>query len=99
MIFSMGISCYIPLVDSVLGKAQAGSPLSFQQPATAKRDMSFHAAPPRPSVPLQNYHLQPSSCMFVRSEPQQLHLRSLEVTWDMVLKIKCVTRAQSSCIE
>ncbi|XP_046873725.1 uncharacterized protein LOC124466095 [Hypomesus transpacificus] len=44
MICSMGISCEIPLVDSALGKVQAGSPLSYQQPATAKRDLSLHAA-------------------------------------------------------
>ncbi len=53
MICSMGISCEIPLVDSALGKVQAGSPLSYQQPATVKRNLSFNAAPPRPSVPLQ----------------------------------------------
>ncbi|XP_056147732.1 serine/threonine-protein kinase VRK2 isoform X2 [Lampris incognitus] len=40
MICSMGISCDIPLVDSALGKVQAGSPLSYQQPATATRDLS-----------------------------------------------------------
>lgn len=84
MICSMGISCEIPLVDSALGKVQAGSPLSYQQPAIAKQNLSFHAAPPQPSVPLQNYRLQPSSCMFVCTEPQQLHLRSLEVTWDIM---------------
>ncbi|XP_037552279.1 uncharacterized protein LOC119428679 [Nematolebias whitei] len=88
MICSMGISHEFPLVDSALGKVQAGSPLSYQQPATAKRDMSFHAAPPRPSLPLKNYHLQPSKSMFVCSEPQQLHLKSMEVTWDMVNKLK-----------
>ncbi|XP_046899139.1 uncharacterized protein LOC124482709 [Hypomesus transpacificus] len=99
MICSMGISCEIPLVDSALGKVQAGSPLSYQQPATAKRDLSFHATPPRPCMPLQNYHLQPSSCMFVCTEPQHQHYRSLEVTWDMVHKFECATRAQSLCTE
>ncbi|XP_037535870.1 uncharacterized protein LOC119412904 isoform X1 [Nematolebias whitei] len=99
MICSMGISHEFPLVDSALGKVQAGSPLSYQQPATAKRDMSFHAAPPRPSLPLKNYHLQPSKSMFVCSEPQQLHLKSMEVTWDMVNKFECATRAQSTCPE
>ncbi len=99
MICSMGISCEIPLVDSALGKVQAGSPLSYQQPATAKRNLSFNAAPPRPSVPLQGYRLQPSSCMFVCTEPQQLHHRSLEVTWDMAHNFECATREQSSCTE
>ncbi|CAM4607876.1 unnamed protein product [Leuciscus chuanchicus] len=52
MICSLGISCEILLVDSALGKVQAGSPLSYQQPAIAKRNLSFHAAPPQPSLPL-----------------------------------------------
>lgn len=99
MICSMGISSEIPLADSALGLVQAGSPLSYQQPATEKTDLLFHAAPPPPSLPLQNYRLQPSSCMFVCSEPQQLHLKSLEVTWDMAYKFECATRAQSSCGE
>ncbi len=99
MICSMGISCEIPRVDSAIGKVQAGSPLSYQQPATAKRNLSFNAAPPRPSVPIQGYRLQPSSCMFVCTEPQQLHHRSLEVTWDMAHNFVCATREQSSCTE
>ncbi|XP_016114427.1 uncharacterized protein [Sinocyclocheilus grahami] len=86
------------MVDSALGKVQAGSPLSYQQPATAKRNLSFHAAPPRPSVPLQSYRLQQSSCMFVCTE-QQLHHKSLEVTWDMAHNFECATRDQSSCTE
>lgn len=36
MICSMGISCKVPLVDSALGKVQAGSPLSYQQLVTDK---------------------------------------------------------------
>ncbi|CAL8388748.1 unnamed protein product [Boreogadus saida] len=52
MICSMGISSDISLVDSALGKVQVGSPLSYQQPATATNDLSFHVAPPRPSLPL-----------------------------------------------
>ncbi|XP_067271626.1 uncharacterized protein [Pseudorasbora parva] len=99
MICSLGVSCEIPLVDSALGKVQAGSPLSYQQPAIANRNLSFHAAPPQPSVPLQNYRLQPSSCMYVCTEPQQLHCKSLEVTWDMAHKYECATRDQSSCTE
>ncbi|XP_041940533.1 uncharacterized protein LOC121704035 [Alosa sapidissima] len=54
MICSMGITCEIPLVESALGMVQAGSPLSYQQPARARRDLSFHSAPPRPSLPLDN---------------------------------------------
>ncbi|XP_063763466.1 uncharacterized protein LOC134880454 [Eleginops maclovinus] len=99
MICSMGISCEIPLADSDRGQVQAGSALSYQQPPTAKRDLSFHAAPPPPSLPLEDYRLQPSSCMFVCRDSQQLHLKSLEVTWDMAHTFECATRAQSSCGE
>ncbi|XP_041847552.1 uncharacterized protein LOC121643962 isoform X2 [Melanotaenia boesemani] len=99
MICSMGISSEVPLVDSALGPVQAGSPLSYQQPARVKKDLSFHAAPPPPSLSLQNYHLQPPNCMFVCSEAQQLHLKSLEVSWDMAHKFECATREQSSCSE
>nr|XP_055034705.1 uncharacterized protein LOC129422685 [Misgurnus anguillicaudatus] len=99
MICSLGISSEIPLVDSTLGKVQAGSPLSYQQPAIAKRNPSFHAAPPQPSVPLENYCLQPSSCMFVCTQPQQLHLGGLEVTWDKAHQYECATRHQSTCTE
>jgi hypothetical protein len=97
MICSMGISSDISLVDSALGKVQVGSPLSYQQPATASNDLSFHVAPPRPSLPLFGYQLQPSSCMFVCTAPEQLHLKSLEVTWDMAHKFECSTREQSTC--
>lgn len=99
MICSMGITCEVPLVESALGMVQAGSPLSYQQPATARRDMSFHTAPPRPSLPLDNYHLPPSNFMFVCTKSQQLHLKSLEVSLDMVHKFECATRAQSKCAE
>ncbi|KAG5283185.1 hypothetical protein AALO_G00039260, partial [Alosa alosa] len=99
MICSMGITCEIPLVESALGMVQAGSPLSYQQPARARRDLSFHSAPPRPSLPLDNYHLPPSTCMFVCTESEQLHLKSLEVNWDMVRKFECATRVQSKCAE
>lgn len=97
MIYSIGISCEVPLVDSAPGKVQAGCPLSYQQPVTAKRVLSFHSAPPPPSLPLMNYRLLPSSCVNVCSEPEQLHLKCLDVTWDMAHKLECATLAQSSC--
>lgn len=37
--------------------------------------------------------------MFVCSESQQLHLKSLEVTWDMAHKVESATRQQSSSSE
>jgi len=76
MICSMGISEDIPLVDSLFGKVQHGSPLSYQQPAKEKAK-AFHDAPPPPSLPLQGYRLEPSECMFVCSRKQQLHMKSL----------------------
>lgn len=53
MICSIGSSCENFLADSALEwKVQAGSP-----------SLSFHAALQCPSVPLQNNHLQPSTCL------------------------------------
>ncbi|KAK0136704.1 hypothetical protein N1851_027112 [Merluccius polli] len=92
MICTMGISSDISLVDSALGKVQVGSPLSYQQPATAKNDLSFHAAPPRPSLPLFGYKLQLSCCILVCTAPEQLHMKRLE-------KFECATREQSECSE
>ncbi|CAI5668247.1 unnamed protein product [Oreochromis niloticus] len=64
----MGISDDIPLVESLFGKVQQGSPLSYQQPAKEKVQTLYNAPPP-PSLPLQD-------C----SRKQQLHMKSLEVT-------------------
>lgn len=83
-------------MDSALGKVQAGSALSYQQPMQARSHTAFHQdAPPRPDLPVAGYRIQPSACMFVCSEHQQLHLKSLEVTWDMAHKIEGATRGQS----
>ncbi|KAJ0061630.1 hypothetical protein NL108_005749, partial [Boleophthalmus pectinirostris] len=98
MICSMGINVDVPLVDSVFGKVQLGSPLSYQQPAKGKAQ-TFHGAPSPPSLPLQDYRLQPSDCMFVCSRRQQLHLQSLEVSLDMAHKIEHATQEQSSSSE
>ncbi|XP_015828775.3 uncharacterized protein [Nothobranchius furzeri] len=96
MICSMGIGEDIPLVDSLLGKVQQGSPLSYQQPPKEKVK-TLHNAPPPPPLPLQDYRLKPSECMFVCSRKQQLHMKSLEVTLDMSQGIECATREQSVC--
>lgn len=45
MVCSMGISCEVPLVNSALAMVQDGSPIVYQQPAAAQRDMSFHVSP------------------------------------------------------
>lgn len=56
------------------------SPSPLQSPP-AKLSRLHH-----PAISALNYHLQPSKSMFVCSEPQQLQLKSMEVTWDMVNK-------------
>ncbi|CAM4611183.1 unnamed protein product [Leuciscus chuanchicus] len=99
MVCSMNISCEVPLVNSALGMVQAGSPIAYQQPAAAHRDLSFHVASPRPSLPWQGYHLQPSIYMSNTTEAERRHLQSLQVTWDMANKLESATRSQSSCEE
>uniref|UniRef100_A0AAV2MDN0 Uncharacterized protein n=1 Tax=Knipowitschia caucasica TaxID=637954 RepID=A0AAV2MDN0_KNICA len=79
MICSMGITDDVPLVESLFGKVQKGSPLSYQHPAKEKAQ-TLHHAPPSPPLPLQDYRLKPSECTFVCSRKQQLHMRSLEVS-------------------
>lgn len=80
------------LACDLFGKVQQGSPLSYQQPAKEKVQ-TLHNAPPPPSLPLQDYRLKPSECMFVFSRKQQLHMKSLEVS------IECATRDQSECAD
>ncbi|XP_039895810.1 uncharacterized protein LOC120738581 [Simochromis diagramma] len=98
MICTMGISDDIPLVESRFVKVQQGSPLSYQQPAKEKAQTLYNAPPP-PSLPLQDYRLKPSECMFVCSRKQQLHMKILEVTLEMSQSIECVTREQSECAD
>ncbi|XP_061077381.1 uncharacterized protein LOC133111208 isoform X2 [Conger conger] len=100
LITTMGISSEVLLVDSALGKVQAGSPLSYQQPLITSRQITFHPdAPPPPPLPLQHYRLDPSNCMFVCSEKEQLFIASLETTWDMAHKIEAATKDQSMVSE
>lgn len=80
------------LACDLFGKVQQGSPLSYQQPAKEKVQ-TLHNAPPPPSLPLQDYRLKPSECMFVFSRKQQLHMKSLEVS------IEYATRDQSECAD
>lgn len=98
MICSMGISDDIPLVASLFGKVQKGSPLSYKQPAKEKAQTLYNAPPP-PSLPLQDYRLKPSEYMSVGSRKQQLHMKSLEVTLEMSQSIECATREQSECAD
>ncbi|XP_036072734.1 uncharacterized protein LOC112155807 isoform X1 [Oryzias melastigma] len=95
-ICTMGITCEVPLVDSALGLVQAGSPLSYQQPKARSSPFAHIDAPPRPDLPLAGYRLETSSSVFVFTEHQQLHFKSLEVTWEMANKIEYATRSQST---
>ena len=97
IVCSMAISSDVLLTNSSLGMVQRGSPLSYQQPAATRRDSSFHVAPPRPSLPLHGYHLEPTACSFVTTEGEQRHLQCLQVSWDMAHKYESTTRDQSSC--
>uniref|UniRef100_A0A3B1IFD2 YqaJ viral recombinase domain-containing protein n=1 Tax=Astyanax mexicanus TaxID=7994 RepID=A0A3B1IFD2_ASTMX len=97
LITTMGISKDIPLVESAFGRVQAGSPLSYKQPAAKDYIAPHHDAPLRPAIPSDAYRLAPSDCMFVCSEKEHLHLKSLTITWDMAHKIECATRKQSEC--
>ena len=99
IVCSMAISGDVLLTNSSLGMVQSGSPLSYQQPAATRRDRSFHVAPPRPSLPLQGYHLESTACSFVTTEEEQRHLQCLQVSWDMAHKYESATREQSSCME
>ncbi|XP_070406716.1 uncharacterized protein [Nothobranchius furzeri] len=81
LICSMNISPDKPLVDSIFGKVQAGSILSYQHPPPTSDCVITHMdAPLFPKVPLEDYHLKPTDCKYVPTEQEQLHLQSLSVT-------------------
>lgn len=90
----------VPLVDSVFGKVQEGSLLSYQLPAWSPPKTCPHTtAPPRPSLPLDGYCLGPSECCFVLTHHQQLHMTSLATTEVMAHQTEMGTRQQSSMKE
>ncbi|XP_049447574.1 uncharacterized protein LOC125898014 isoform X2 [Epinephelus fuscoguttatus] len=87
-----------PLVESAFGLVQRGSILSYQKPALTSRYITLHHdVPPTPHLPLEDYNILPSDCVFVCSEEELLHLSSL--TMEMAHKIEEATREQSSCSE
>nr|XP_015830440.2 uncharacterized protein LOC107395558 isoform X2 [Nothobranchius furzeri]XP_015830441.2 uncharacterized protein LOC107395558 isoform X2 [Nothobranchius furzeri] len=97
LICTMNISADKPLVDSLFGKVQAGSVLSYQQPIPPSDSVVMHEdAPPFPSVPLEGYHLNPTECSFVPTHQEQLHLSSLSVTLPQSHLIEEATRCQSA---
>ncbi|CAK6964437.1 uncharacterized protein LOC111194922 isoform X2 [Scomber scombrus] len=100
LITTMAISADVPLVDSAFGKVQEGSPISYQHPVSVSRIVLLHPdAPPPPPLPLDGYRLEPTSCQFVCSLQQQLHLQSLETHLEMARKIEVATREQSVSVE
>lgn len=99
-LITTAISSDVPLVDSAFGKVQDGSPISYQHPVAVSRIILFHPdGPSPPPVPLDGYRLEPTSCQFVFSPQQQLHLLSLETSLDMPMKIEIATREQSVSVE
>ncbi len=53
LVTTMGMSSDVWMVDSAFGKVQAGSVLSYQQPAATTHNITPHQdAPPRPPLPL-----------------------------------------------
>lgn len=100
LITTMAISADVPLVDSAFGKFQEGSPISYQHPVPVSRVVIRHPdAPLPPPLPVGGYRLEPTSCQFVLSHQQHLHLQSLVVTLDMARKIEVATREQSNTVE
>ncbi|KAI4885735.1 hypothetical protein NFI96_004309 [Prochilodus magdalenae] len=91
LITTMAISADVPLVESAFRKVQEGSPISYQHPVPVNPD-----APPPPPLPVDGYKLEPTSCQFVYSLQQQLHLQT---TFDMARKIEVATREQCVSVE
>ncbi|KAF7228129.1 transcript variant X1 [Nothobranchius furzeri] len=100
LICSVNISPDKPLVDSIFGKVQAGSILSYQHPPPTSDCVITHMdAPLFPKVPLEDYHLKPTDCKYVPTEQEQLHLQSLSVTKSQSHNIEEFTRNQSAAPE
>nr|XP_033948206.1 uncharacterized protein LOC117453497 isoform X2 [Pseudochaenichthys georgianus] len=100
LITTMAISVDVPLVNSTFGKVQEGSPISYQHPLPLSRVIVRHPdAPPPPPLPVDGYRLEPTTCEFVCSHQQHLHLLSLATTLLMARKIEVATREQSDSVE
>ncbi|XP_049924428.1 uncharacterized protein LOC126404989 [Epinephelus moara] len=97
LICTLDISPDKPLVDSIFGKVQAGSILSYQHPPPASDGVIAHEdALPFPKVPQEDYQLKPTDCTYVPTNQEQLHLKSLSVTLLQSNKIEEATRCQSA---
>ena len=100
LITTMGITGDIPLVESIFGKVQEGSVLSYHLPTLSPPRTCLHAsAPSQPALPLDGYHLGPAECCFVPTCHQHLHLTSLRTTRTMSHQIEESTRQQSTLKE
>lgn len=100
LICTMNISPDKPLVDSIFGKVQAGSILSYQHPPLTSDGVIIHDdAPPFPKMPLEGYNLEPTDCTYVPTNQEQLHLKSLSVTKMQSHEIEESTRRQSAAPE
>uniref|UniRef100_A0A1A7WVU1 Uncharacterized protein n=2 Tax=Iconisemion striatum TaxID=60296 RepID=A0A1A7WVU1_9TELE len=97
LVSTVGMSATKPLVESEFGLVQRGSIISYQQPKLHSKNIDLHHnAPPYPSLPLEGYNLSPTECIWVCTEEEQLHLQSLNVSYDMAHKLRPppVTKAQ-----
>lgn len=100
LITTVGIAGGALLVDSVFGKVQKGSVLSYHLPTwTPPKTCPHTTAPPRPSLPLDGHCLGPSECCFVLSYHKQLHMSSLATSEAMAHQIEESTREQSTLKE
>lgn len=100
LITTMEVSSDVPLVDCAFGKVQEGSLLSYFLPTVNPPKTTLHAmAPPRPPLPVEDYHLGPTNCSFVHTHHQQLHMASLETPHRMATRIEESTRQQTSVQE
>ncbi len=100
LVTTMGMSADVPLVQSAFGAVQAGSVLSFQHKPPAMREViNIPSAPASPSLPIHSYRLEPPSCAYVLSEQEHLHLKSLEVSFNMAHRIEAATQGHSLCQE
>lgn len=91
----MNLSPDKPLVDSIFGKVQAGSIVSYQHPPPTPDGVITHKdAPPFPKVPPEGYQLKPTDCTYVPTNQEQLHLNSLSVSQSHL--IEAATRWQSA---
>ncbi|XDV26738.1 hypothetical protein PO909_030373 [Leuciscus waleckii] len=101
LICRMNITSDKPLVDSIFGKVQTGSILSYQHPPPPPDSVVIHQdAPSFPKVPLEGYHLQQTECSFaIMTDQEKLHLSSLSVTLTQSHQIEEATRSQSATPE